>query len=391
MKTKTKNYKFNVNSLTEDSEIIKQQTLTIAEHDVETKYQMLAKNIFTVDSTVFCPGYFNRKTNFIIGEKNSLMAVDSQLNVIKQPDNDTSALLSRDSDYLLYPVPCLNMETNEVLEYKLHTGEIQDVSLNYDLGMLIGSFLAGKIGMSGLLTVYPEYDGFFKLFINLKNGLSLNKNILLNSNPEFVISILKGYYDANASTRFYINSNVNIYTFTIILNYLGASYSIRNGKDNTKKVFIQLPRIFKDYLPKKFIKSQEYFYNPNDEEIQLASRNPILSQNRTLVNSINSGRIILIPINAIDFIETNDDSRMYDLTSERHDATNYSLPMTPLLKNSDGDILAASGIFTKEGLEDAKAFSPDHKEYYRDLNDGDIAQWIADDAILGLYNATSHK
>lgn len=386
-----KNYKFNVNSLTEDGKIIKQQTLTIAEHDVKTKYQMLAKNIFTVDNTVFCPGYFNRKTNFIIGEQNSLMAVDRRLRVLKQPFNDTSVLIHRDSDFLLYPVPCLNMETNEVLEYKLHNGEIQDVYLDYDLGILIGSFLAGKIGMGSLFTVYPEYEGFFKLFINLKNGLSLNKNILLNSNPEFVISILKGYYDSNASTRFYINSNVNIYTFTIILNYLGASYSIRNGKDNTKKVFIQLPRIFKDYLPKKFIKQQEYFFNPDDQEVQLSSLTPYKSADITLADKINSGQIILIPINAIDFVEINDDSRMYDLTSERHDATNYSLPMTPLLKNSDGDILAASGIFTKEGLEDAKAFSPDNKEYYRDLNAGDIAQWIADDAILGLYNATSHK
>jgi hypothetical protein len=79
---------------------------------------------------------------------------------------------------------------------------------------------------------------------------------------------------------------------------------------------------------------------------------------------------------------------MYDLTSENHEATNYALPFTPYLKNSDGDILTLAGIFLKEANESAKTFSPENKDYYKDLNSGDIINWIADDAILGLYAST---
>jgi len=385
MKIEQKNYKFDVNSITSDGEIISQNTLTISEHDVETKYQMLAKNIFTYENTVFCPGYFNKKTNFIIGEVNSLLAVDDSLNIL----NENTSTLIENNSYLVYPIPCLNMEFNEVLEYKDNSNNITDVYMNDELGELIGFFLAGTLDYQELVNSMPEYSEFFRLFINMKKGLSLNKNILLNSNPVFILNILRGYYNANASSRFFINSNVNIYTFTVMLNYLGASYSIRNGKDNTKKVFIQLPRVFGLHMPAKFIKTEEYGYNEITGKIELTS---ILHESKTdsLSDKINSGQMILIPTSSIDFIQVND-ARMYDLTAENHSATNYSLPMTPMLKNSDGDILAASGIFTKEGLQDAKVFSPDNKEYYRNLNDGNISQWIADDAILGLYNATSHK
>ncbi len=384
MKIDQKNYKFDVASITTDNNIIAQKTLTIAEHDVPLKYQMLAKNIFTADNTVFCPGYFNKKTDFIIGEVNSLIVVDNELNQITK---NTSELI-KDDVYIIYPVPCLNMEFHNILEYKNNVGEIDEIILDGALGEWIGKFLSGSLTYDELLTIFPEYSGFFKLFINLKNGLSLNKNILLNSNPVFIINILKGYYGSNGSSRLYINSNVNIYTFTTILNYLGASYSIRNGKHNTKKMFIQLPMVFNKYLPNKFIKKQEYGFNEISGNVELFNINQLHeSKTSSLSDKINSGQILLIPISAIDF-NIKDESRIYDLMAENHDATNYSIPMTPVLKNSDGDILAASGIFTKEGLIDAEKFSPDNKEYYRNLNDGNISQWIADDAILGLYNAT---
>ncbi len=105
---------------------------------------------------------------------------------------------------------------------------------------------------------------------------------------------------------------------------------------------------------------------------------------------IQNGTLLAIPFNSFTTMEVTG-CKMYDLTCERSDATNYALNSTPVMKNSDGDILAVSGIFTKEGLVDSKSFSPDTKEYYKNLNDGNINQWIADDAILGLYNATSHK
>ena len=79
---------------------------------------------------------------------------------------------------------------------------------------------------------------------------------------------------------------------------------------------------------------------------------------------------------------------LYDFSMERADATNYALAFTPLLKNSDGDILTMSSIFGIEAIEDAQVFAPTHKEWFRDLNSGAISNYIADDAILGLYAAT---
>lgn len=72
------------------------------------------------------------------------------------------------------------------------------------------------------------------------------------------------------------------------------------------------------------------------------------------------------------------------------DATNYALPFTPMMKNSDGDILTLSTVFGKEAIKDAEPFEPNRKEWFRNLNDGNINQWISDDAILGLYAVTKY-
>ncbi len=382
MRTERKNKKFNVLGLTDDGQMVEQETLTIQEHEVQTKYLMLADNQFKGFSPVLCPGYFNRKTQFLIGEVNSLIAIDSQLNRI---DGNTSDLINADA-YLLYPVPCLTMEFNKTLEY-FNEDSVTDIDLSYDFGQSIGSFLAGKTDIEELIDL--SHEGFIRLFIDTRRGVSLNKNVLLNSNYKFVLGILNGYYLANGEKAIHINSNVNIYTFTVILNYLGASYSIRNSRDHRKKMFIQLPDRFEKYIESLFIKPRSF--KVIHGELELVSKHRNYDAPEGLAADINSGKIIAIPTSSILFETLDKDAvdRMYDLTSERHDATNYAMPMTPLLKNSDGDILAASGIFTKEGLEDAKAFSPEDKVYYKKINDGSINQWIAGDAIVGLYNATS--
>jgi hypothetical protein len=89
-------------------------------------------------------------------------------------------------------------------------------------------------------------------------------------------------------------------------------------------------------------------------------------------------------------IESKENINLYDFTMPRADATNYAFAFTPLLKNSDGDMLTLSAIYSKEAIADAKVFKPAHKEWFRNLNDGNIKNYIADDAILGLFAATKH-
>ncbi len=384
------NKKITVLGLTDSNDVITQETLTIEEHQVQTKYLMLSINNFNRTDTVLAPGYFNKKTNFIIGEDSSIIGIDKHM---KRVDDCTSKMVENDA-FILYPIPALNLKTNDVMEY-VQDGETHDIKLNYDFGLQIGNALAGTDNIVDYLLTKDIPDiaanGFYRLFINTKNGISLNKNILMNSNADFCLGILKGYYLKNNDNAFFINTNVNIYTFTVILNYLGASYSIRNSRDNRKKLFIQLSKVFSKYFPSKFIKKDAY--QVENDELYLAKEcyhDEKNSSSSALSAMINSGKILAIPLSSFYLEQVTNNNKMYDLTSERVDATNYSLPLTPIMKNSDGDILGASGIFTKEGIEDSNQFSPEHKDYYRNLNDGEINQWIADDAILGLYNATSN-
>lgn len=381
MKLKKHNFKIPITSINNDKDIVKQESIVIQEHAADLKYKILAQNTFG-GRTVHCPGYFNNKTNFIIGEVSSILSMTPSLDIIVK---DTSELINS-KNFMIYPIPCFNMVQNYTLEYIVKDGDKKiNIDLTMKLGETIGKYLANQSNVINL----PE--GFLELFINTKNGISLNKNILINSNYRFVIGILKGYRQECNTHGIYILPNVNIYTFSTILNYLGASYSIRNSKNNTKKVYVQLPNVYDGLIDSLFIKNEEYVIPDKADEVvlkkQFQLKDTIYNYDNSLFKGINSGKILLVPYDSIDFIPV-ENERVYDLTAERSDATNYSMGFTPFLKNSDGDILAASGIFTKEGLQSSQVFSPDSKEYYRDLNDGNINQWISDDAILGLYNAT---
>lgn len=373
------NKKIRVNSITDNLEYVEQDTLTIQEHNVRKKYIMLSNNSFG-SGTVQCPGYFNYKTNFVIGEKHSIMSINKFL---KLSSPDTSTLINNPDEFMIYPIPCFAMKQNYVLEYVLNDNSIIDVSFDYDFGYLIGQFLVTN-DYSLLSNYNPK---FIKLLLDTKSGLSINKNVLINTNYKFVIGILEGYYKTYNSNGFYIAPNVNIYTITTILNYLGASYSIRNARNSTKKVYMQLPPIFKDTIKHLYIKKDNYIIHKN-EIVYHNNFNIFADTTNILASQVNSGKVLLVPFKSIIFEESCTNTRMFDLTSERSDATNYSVGFSPIMKNSDGDLLAVNGIFTKEGLVDVQKFSPEHKEYYKDLNDGSIHQWIADDAILGLYNAT---
>jgi hypothetical protein len=57
---------------------------------------------------------------------------------------------------------------------------------------------------------------------------------------------------------------------------------------------------------------------------------------------------------------------MYDFTMPFPDGNNFAFGGTPLMKNSDGDVLGIFALGTKEGLENAEQFSPETRNYFKD-------------------------
>lgn len=385
-----------ITSIDKDNNIINQKAVDIQQHEVNKIFRVLSKNDRNWSKdTLFSPGYFNNKTNFLLGNQNSIVVFDSNINMLCTPDNDIENIVNREDLFILYPVPCFNMLQNEEIIYNdMYDDKDVRITLDAELGIKFGEFLANNSDEK----MIHKNKNFLKLVIDKKNGLSLNKNFIINSNPDFVLGILNGYYNSNksADNTFIINSNVNIYLFTNILNYLGASYSIRKKDDKLKLVF-QLPYVFEDRIDSLFIKKEIYI--EHDNKILLSNidtlkniNNSGLSVNNKL--GLSNCQNILIPVNSLLFQELTLDEKnktskiLYDFSTENHEATNYALPFTPYLKNSDGDILTLTGIFLKGANESAKKYSPENKDYYKDLNSGDIINWIADDAILGLYAST---
>ena len=372
----TRSLDLNIRSIrTDDNSIIDQQSLHISLHsDVKIQYLLLAKNNF--NDGLMCPGYFNRRTNFIIGEKNSIIVMDNNATILKDEQSDTSNIIN--DHYLIYPIPALNMSQNNHLYINN-----EKIILDDSLGVMIGQVLGGSRSIENI-----DINSDFKheLF-NTNKGISLNKNIIINTNYIFIVGILKGYL-STLDDKCIIKPFVNIYTITTMLNYLGAFYSIRNHSLG-KELYFKLPMYFRNLLPKKYINNQMYAIVNN--QVRLVKDVINFSDYQSdLIDRINVGNILLIPTNSVNFEQVNNKD-LYDLTCEHSDATNYSLPFTPFMKNSDGDILGVTGIFTKGALNDAQQFSPENKEYYKDLNTATINNWISDDAILGLYNATNIK
>ena len=378
--------------------IIKQKAVDIQQHKVDRIFRVLSNNNKNWGKeTIFGPGYFNNKTNFLLGNLNSIVVFDDNGNMLSTPDNNIENIIDKDNLFILYPIPCFNMLQNKEIIYSdMFSAKDIKVELTKDLGINFGTFLATNENESSI----HKNKNFLKLVIDKKNGLSLNKNFLINSNPDFVLGILEGYYEANCkkldTNNFIINSNVNIYLFTNILNYLGASYSIRKKEDQLRLVF-QLPHIFENKFNNAFIKKDIYVEYAGKIVLSNATllqklNDSEFSEDNTL--NVNTGVNLLVPVKSLSFIELTQEEIskttdiLYDMTSENHEATNYALPFTPFLKNSDGDILTLTGVFLKEANANAKKFSPENKDYYKDLNSGDIINWIADDAILGLYAST---
>lgn len=383
---------YSVRTHNEVSDIIYQESTQIHQHKVDKGYLILSKNDFGKVKKRINMGIFNKKTNYIVGEKNSLMFWDNQDHRITS--DDISTILSDTGRYfMIYDMNFIADNTNANIKIKDKiTKEEISLVLNKQFGMDIGSFLE----MSDPETVViPEEFQILKALITIENGkLSINKQILINSNPEFLIGILEGYI--KDSRHFKLKSNINIYNFTYILNLLAAQYSIRTVED-AKHIRFKLPIFLKSFtsLPEVYFRNYKYIFEDIEGNQELILQKNIVSLTPSIDipefhDMVNSGLVEMISVKDLVFIETEGKDIMYDLTMPNAEATNYSLPAMPLAKNSDGDILGAFAIMTKDAADEcARKFSTELKENFLNLATGEVSNWgVKLDSQLGLYTGT---
>jgi hypothetical protein len=384
---------FKCYSITEEKspDVVYQSSLEIHKHQVNKGYQILSKNDFTKVRRRVNLGIFNKKTNFIIGEEKSLLVWDNKKLELCSP-NTSDLIQEKNRYFLIYDMNFIvDNPTEEITIYDKTTKETINLKLNSQFGYDIGLFLKNAHPKSDII---PDEFQILKSIIQIQSGkISINKQILINSNAEFLLGILEGYIGEN--NQFILQQNINIYNFTYILNLLGAQYSIRTINNLEKQIRFKLPAFLRTMTSLKDIFFRIYKYKFLEENKGTASltknssRDDVDLDNLTFFDIVNSGLIELIPIKDLVFVEI-ENSVMYDLTMERADATNYSLPGTPVLKNSDGDILSVYAIHTKDASDECvRKLSVEYKTTFMNLNDSSIQSWGAKlDSILGLYGAT---
>ncbi len=380
----------------EEPSVVYQQSLEIHKHQVPQGYQILSKNDFGVVKRRVNVGIFNKKTNFLIGEEKSLLVWDNINLELCSPD--TSDIISKENKnryFLLYDMNFIIDDIREEIDVldKVN-GEHLDIVLNKQFGNDIGIFLRKA---DPQIDVIPDEFQILKAIIQLDSGkISINKQVLVNSNPSFLLGILEGY--VGNKNQFILQHNINIYNITYILNLLGAQYSIRSLQNGEKQVRFKLPGLLRKMTTLKdiFFRIYKYKFQPTEKGQQLAlTKNEYLSspdfseEELTLYDVVNSGLIEMIPTKDLVFIPV-EDQVMYDLTMGNANATNYSLPCTPALKNSDGDILGAVAIMTRDGAEECiRKFSVEYKVNFLNLNNASVQNWgVMLDSQLGLYSAT---
>ncbi len=402
MNIEQKPFKTNCYSVAEytDTEptVIYQSSQEIHEHRVPHGYQILSKNDFNTVKKRVNVGIFNKKTNFMVGEKKSLLVWDNiDLKVCKP---DTSELISSENKnryFLIYDLNFIIDDTREEINVlDKTTNEHLDIVLNKQFGKDIGMFLQKADPQSDII---PNEFQMLKSIIQLRDGkLSINKQILINSNPSFLLGIIEGYIGEH--NQFILQHNINIYNITYILNLLGAQYSIRSLQNNEKQIRFKLPELLRKMTSLKdiFFRIYKYKFQSSDDSAQklTLTKNENLTfpdseglEQLTLYDVVNSGLIEMIPIKDLVFLPL-EDQTMFDLTMGNTNATNYSLPGTPFLSNSDGDVLAAVALFTSDAAEECiRKFSVENKKNFLNLNDGSVSNWgVKLDSQLGLYAAT---
>ncbi len=368
-------------------EVLYQESHQIHLHEVSEGYQILSKNDFGKVKKRVNVGIFNKKTNFLVGEEKSLLIWDNQDQVLCSPD--ISALIEEKSRYfMIYDMNfIIDDATEEIDILDKTTQENLNVQLNKEFGNDIGVFLRRA---DPQIDIIPDEFHIMKSIIQLDSGkMSINKQVLVNSNPSFLLGILEGYIHDN--NQFILQHNINIYNITYILNLLGAQYSIRTLQSGEKQVRFKLPHILRKMTSLKDIFFRIYKYKFDGDVLTLTKNEELdfVAGDPSFFDVVNSGLIEMIPIKDLVFIPVGEQT-MYDLTMSSANATNYSLPGTPTLKNSDGDVLGAVAILTKDGAEECiRKFSVEFKKNFLNLNSAEVNSWgVQLDSQLGLYSAT---
>jgi len=424
---KSKIKKLNIKSITENGEVIDQKTLKMVKHYPEKKYLILSKNDFGKNKRINA-GIFNKKTEFIVSENHSLLVYNQKNKTIEEA-NLSEIKKNPENYFMLYFIPIFMHEQNPYAEIdyiddfgnKIHGF----VALNFYLGTVIGKIIKNpellyKINEDDFLTEQQKL--LLKGILTIKNNkIDLDKKFILSSNFETLLGILFEIYD----DKIYFD-NINIYIFSTILNLLGASYSIRKV-NNQFQLRFKLPLIFKYFFKKRFKSFLIKYYgveiynrklkmirnykliidteeNPGEvKEITYSKYKNIYNEifhsrkkrNLNIIDYINLGIIELLPMKDFALIEIKKDSnldkkQLYDFVTEGRDkGTNYFLSGAPLLKNSDGDILAVAAIWTEDAAMQAdKSFGIKNKKNTVSHLTGQVFNWIDLDAVLGLYNFT---
>jgi len=369
--------------------VIHQESSEIHKHTVKKGYLVLSKNDFGKVKKRINVGIFNKKTNFIIGETNSLLFWDNHKKIIT-PKNISEVLKEPTRYFMIYDMNFMGELNNSILDItQKSTNEKITIKLDKRFGRDIGSFL--KIFNSDI-TKIPEDFKILKSIIKIESGkLSINKQVLINSNPDFLLGILEGYLEN--SKYFQLKKNINIYNITYILNLLGAQYSIRTLETGIKHIRFKLPIFLKSLSSLDDIYFRQYKYLFKNGELKLEKNIISLIPNieePNFFDIVNNGLIEMIPVRDLVFMELEEESTMYDLTMPNANATNYSLPGMPLAKNSDGDVLGVIAIHTKDAAEECiRKFSTELKENFLNLSDGSVQNWgVKLDSQLGIYSAT---
>ena len=385
---------YSVRTIGEDEDqtntVIYQKSLEIHKHEVQKGYLVLSKNDFGKVKKRINVGIFNKKTNFIVGEENSLMFWDTQDKILK-PMNISDILKEPGRYFMIYDMNFIGDNTNEFIVIKdKETNESVKIILNNQFGNDVGSFLRMSDPQT---TVIPDDFSILKSIISIEDGkLSINKQVLVNSNPDFLLGILEGYIE---NTRYFgLKSNINLYNISYILNLLGAQYSIRSLDNQEKHIRFRLPIFLKSIsnLNEAFFRGYKYFFDRSSElklEKNVISLTPNVEE-PDFIQMVNAGFIEMIPSKDLVFLPLEEPVIAYDLTMPDANATNYSLPGLPLAKNSDGDVLGVVAIHTKDAAEECvRKFSTELKENFLNLTTGKIQNWgVKLDAQLGLYSGT---
>ena len=366
-----------------------QRVVGTSKHTVNTQYRILSKNDFGIRKNRVNLGLFNKKTDFRVSEDKSILFLDKNLQF---HTNVKDALSNMQNNFIIYRYSFNNASRNvdSINIYNKNTETESEVELTYEFGKKVGQSVNNEI----------KFNTFQKIFRDkLLEKNKLNKQLIANTNYNFQLGFLKGILEDNT-----IPNNFNVYSISLLLNLLEASYSIRKSdglflvrfkfSPYHYKILKEDAQIISDF--KYNFRKFRYYIDYKNKRI-FSSFNPNILNNIDEKDLFNS-KIELIPCTDLIFekIEAvNEDKEMFDLIMDVpiQDGSflhNFSLDGMPFVHNSDGDQVGVFGIFTKEAAQDAdKNFSPHNKTKFKHTGNLSIHNWgVKTDSQLGLYNAT---